>query len=107
MSDPRSPHAPFDKRHRGATRRLGVSLTAFALVVAACSGDPTSTTLAPSTTSTTATTTSATPASTTTTAAPTTTVGVATTGVALALLIGIHRRFGTLEETEILRQLRE
>jgi len=33
-------------------------------------------------------------------------VGVATTGVGLALLIGIHRRFGTLEETEILRQLR-
>lgn len=34
-------------------------------------------------------------------------VGVATTGVGLALLIGIHRRFGTLEEPEILRQLRE
>lgn len=34
-------------------------------------------------------------------------VGVATTGVALALLIGIHRRFDTLDETEILRQLRE
>jgi multicomponent Na+:H+ antiporter subunit C len=34
-------------------------------------------------------------------------VGVATTGVALALLIGIHRRFGTLDEAEILERLRK
>jgi len=34
-------------------------------------------------------------------------VSVATTGVALALLIGIHRHFGTLDEAEILRRLRE
>jgi multicomponent Na+:H+ antiporter subunit C len=33
-------------------------------------------------------------------------VGVATTGVALALLVRIHRRFGTLEEDEILERLR-
>jgi multicomponent Na+:H+ antiporter subunit C len=33
-------------------------------------------------------------------------VSVSTTGVALALLIHIHRRFGTLDETELLRRLR-
>lgn len=33
-------------------------------------------------------------------------VSVATTGVALALLSIIHRRFGTLEEDELLRRLR-
>ena len=33
-------------------------------------------------------------------------VSVATTGVALALLTIIHRRFGTLEEDELLRRLR-
>ena len=33
-------------------------------------------------------------------------VSVATTGVALALLTVIHRRFGTLEEDELLRRLR-
>ncbi len=33
-------------------------------------------------------------------------VSVATTGVALALLIRIHRRFGTLEEDEILQRMR-
>jgi len=33
-------------------------------------------------------------------------VGVATTGVALALLIRIHRRYGTLEEDEILEKMR-
>ena len=32
-------------------------------------------------------------------------VGVSTTGVALALLIRIHRRYGTLEEPEVLAQL--
>jgi len=34
-------------------------------------------------------------------------VGVATTGVALALLISIHRRYGTLDETELLRKMRD
>lgn len=34
-------------------------------------------------------------------------VSVATTGVALALLTVIHRRFGTLEESELIRRLRE
>lgn len=33
-------------------------------------------------------------------------VGVATTGVALALLLRIHRRYGTLEEDEVLERLR-
>lgn len=33
-------------------------------------------------------------------------VGVATTGVALALLITIYRRYGTLEETRILERMR-
>lgn len=33
-------------------------------------------------------------------------VGVAMTGVALALLIRIHRAFGTLEEDEVLERLR-
>lgn len=33
-------------------------------------------------------------------------VGIATTGVALALLIRIHRRYGTLEEDEILEKMR-
>ena len=32
-------------------------------------------------------------------------VGVATTGVALALLLRIHRQFGTLEENELLERL--
>lgn len=34
-------------------------------------------------------------------------VGVAITGVALALLLVIHRRYGTLDEEEILRQMRD
>ena len=34
-------------------------------------------------------------------------VSVATTGVALALLIRIYRTYGTLEEQEILRRLRD
>lgn len=34
-------------------------------------------------------------------------VSVATTGVALALLVSIHRRYGTLNEDELLRKLRE
>ena len=34
-------------------------------------------------------------------------VGVSTTGVALALLIRIYRRYGTLEESELLEKLRE
>jgi multicomponent Na+:H+ antiporter subunit C len=34
-------------------------------------------------------------------------VSVSTTGVALALLIRIHRRYGTLEEPELLAILRE
>ena len=34
-------------------------------------------------------------------------VSVSTTGVALALLIRIHRRFGTLDEAELLDRLRE
>ena len=33
-------------------------------------------------------------------------VGVATTGVALALLLRIHSRYGTLEEDELLERLR-
>ncbi len=33
-------------------------------------------------------------------------VGIATTGVALALLIRIHRRYGTIEEDEILEKMR-
>ena len=32
-------------------------------------------------------------------------VGVATTGVALALLITIHRRYGTLDESELLDRM--
>jgi multicomponent Na+:H+ antiporter subunit C len=34
-------------------------------------------------------------------------VGVSTTGVALALVIRIHRHFGTLEEPKLLAKLRE
>ncbi len=34
-------------------------------------------------------------------------VGVATTGVALALLVSIYRRYGTLEEPELLEKMRE
>ena len=34
-------------------------------------------------------------------------VSVSTTGVAFALLIRIHRRFGTLDEAELLDRLRE
>lgn len=34
-------------------------------------------------------------------------VSVSTTGIALALLIRIHRRFGTLDEAELLDRLRE
>lgn len=34
-------------------------------------------------------------------------VSVATTGVALALLIVIHRRYGTLEEGQLLEKLRQ
>ena len=34
-------------------------------------------------------------------------VGVSVTGVALALIIRIHRRYGTLEEPELLARLRE
>jgi multicomponent Na+:H+ antiporter subunit C len=34
-------------------------------------------------------------------------VGVATTGVAFALLISIYRRYGTLDETELLNEMRE
>ena len=34
-------------------------------------------------------------------------VSVSTTGVALALLIRIHRRYGTLEESELLDRLKE
>ena len=33
-------------------------------------------------------------------------VGVATTGVALALLLRIHKRYGTLEEDELLEKIR-
>jgi len=33
-------------------------------------------------------------------------VSVSTTGVALALLIRIHRRYGTLDETELLEKLK-
>lgn len=33
-------------------------------------------------------------------------VGVATTGVALALLLRIHKRYGTLEEDELLAKIR-
>lgn len=32
-------------------------------------------------------------------------VGLSTTGVALALLMRIHRRYGSLEETEVLRRM--
>jgi multicomponent Na+:H+ antiporter subunit C len=34
-------------------------------------------------------------------------VGVATVGVAFALLISIHRRYGTLDETELLEALQD
>jgi len=34
-------------------------------------------------------------------------VSVSTTGVALGLLIRIHRRYGTLEESELLERMRE
>jgi multicomponent Na+:H+ antiporter subunit C len=34
-------------------------------------------------------------------------VGVATTGVAFALLISVFRRYGTLDEVELLRKMRE
>jgi multicomponent Na+:H+ antiporter subunit C len=34
-------------------------------------------------------------------------VGVGTTGVALALLVSIYRRYGTLEEPELLQKMRE
>jgi multicomponent Na+:H+ antiporter subunit C len=34
-------------------------------------------------------------------------VGVATTGVAFAMLISIHRRFGTLDEGELLERMRD
>jgi multicomponent Na+:H+ antiporter subunit C len=34
-------------------------------------------------------------------------VGVATVGVAFALLISIHRRYGTLDEAELLRTMQE
>jgi multicomponent Na+:H+ antiporter subunit C len=34
-------------------------------------------------------------------------VGVAMTGVALALIIRIHRRYGTLDERELLRLMRQ
>ena len=34
-------------------------------------------------------------------------VSVSTTGVALALLIRIHRRYGTLDEVELLEKMRE
>lgn len=34
-------------------------------------------------------------------------VGVATTGVALALLISIYRRYGTLDEPELLDKMRD
>jgi len=34
-------------------------------------------------------------------------VSISTTGVALALAVRIHRRYGTLEETELLSKLRE
>ena len=34
-------------------------------------------------------------------------VGVATTGIALALLIKIHRNWGSLEEDEIILKLRQ
>ncbi|MDL1956616.1 MAG: cation:proton antiporter subunit C [Candidatus Desulfofervidus auxilii] len=34
-------------------------------------------------------------------------VGVATTGIALALLIMIYRRYGTLEEDEIIEELKK
>jgi len=33
-------------------------------------------------------------------------VGVATLGVALAIILGIHKKYGTVEEDEILEQLR-
>lgn len=34
-------------------------------------------------------------------------VGVSTTGVALALIVAIHRKYGTLEEPELLERMRE
>ena len=34
-------------------------------------------------------------------------VGVATLGVAFALLVSIHRKYGTLEETELLQRMTE
>ena len=34
-------------------------------------------------------------------------VGVATLGVAFAMLISIHRRFGTLDEAELLERMRD
>lgn len=33
-------------------------------------------------------------------------VGVATTGIALAILVAIHKRYGTLEEDEIIEELK-
>ena len=33
-------------------------------------------------------------------------VSVSTTGVALALLVRIHRRYGTLDETELMKKLK-
>jgi multicomponent Na+:H+ antiporter subunit C len=32
-------------------------------------------------------------------------VGVSTLGVALAIILGIHRRYGTVEEDELLEKL--
>ncbi len=34
-------------------------------------------------------------------------VGVATAGVAFAMLISVHRRYGTLDEDELLERMRE
>lgn len=34
-------------------------------------------------------------------------VGVATTGVGFAMLISVHRRFGTLDETDLLERMRD
>jgi multicomponent Na+:H+ antiporter subunit C len=34
-------------------------------------------------------------------------VSVSTTGVALALLVRLHRRYGTLDEDQLLEKLRE
>lgn len=33
-------------------------------------------------------------------------VGIATTGIALALLVLIHRRYGTIEEDEVIEELK-